>query len=319
MNKLRRFYNQNSRGIWTLAIIIAFFLILLRLVNLWTAKKSTEELTNNQIKIENSVIKTENNINLESELSGITGEKKSSTIISTEVKIIQEFLNNCEKKDTEKAYDMLTEECKDEMYDTEEKFKEQYCNNNFKDDNMNFNIENWINSTYKVKVFEDIMATGKYEDRPVVQDYITVKKEGETYKLNINNYIGRSELNKEKSKDGVKIKIINRNIYMDYESYEIEVKNNTEKDILMDTKENLKSMYIKDSKDVKYSAYSHEISFADLYVQRKQKRTLKLKYYSSYNSAKNIEKLVFSNVVMDYNRESDTINSNSIQKLDISI
>ena len=140
MNKLRRFYNQNSRGIWTLAIIIAFFLILLRLVNLWTAKKSTEELTNNQIKIENSVIKTENNINLESELSGITGEKKSSTIISTEVKIIQEFLNNCEKKDTEKAYDMLTEECKDEMYDTEEKFKEQYCNNNFKDDNMNFNI-----------------------------------------------------------------------------------------------------------------------------------------------------------------------------------
>ena len=51
MNKLRRFYNQNSRGIWTLAIIIAFFLILLRLVNLWTAKKSTEELTNNQIKI----------------------------------------------------------------------------------------------------------------------------------------------------------------------------------------------------------------------------------------------------------------------------
>lgn len=106
---------------------------------------------------------------------------------------------------------------------------------------------------------------------------------------------------------------------MDYESYEIEVKNNTEKDILMDTKENLKSMYIKDSKDVKYSAYSHEISFADLYVQRKQKRTLKLKYYSSYNSAKNIEKLVFSNVVMDYNRESDTINSNSIQKLDISI
>ena len=44
----------------------------------------------------------------------------------------------------------------------------------------------------------------------------------------------------------------------------------------MDTKENLKSMYIKDSKDVKYSAYSHEISFADLYVQRKQKRTLKL-------------------------------------------
>ena len=72
---------------------IGFFLILLRLVNLWTAKKSTEELTNNQIKIENSVIKTENNINLESELSGITGEKKSSTIISTEVKIIQEFLN----------------------------------------------------------------------------------------------------------------------------------------------------------------------------------------------------------------------------------
>ena len=45
----------------------------------------------------------------------------------------------------------------------------------------------------------------------------------------------------------------------------------------MDTKENLKSMYIKDSKDVKYSAYSHEISFCRFICSKKTKANIEVK------------------------------------------
>ena len=318
MNRLKRFYNQNSKGIWTLAIIIAFFLVLLKLLNLWSAKKINEEYKNNSSSI-NSILQTENNINLESEKSVVTGEKKVSSNLNKEVQTIQEFLNSCENKDTTKAYEMLTDECKEQLYNSEDEFVEQYCNINFKDNSMNFNIENWVNSTYKVKMFDDIMSTGKYEDGPVVQDYITVEKEKNEYKLNINNYIGKNLLNKETTKNNITIKVINRNIYMDYEIYDLEVKNNTENDILLDTKENLESMYIKDTKNVKYSSYSHEISLADLYVQKGQKRNLKIKYYSSYNSGKKIKEIGFSNVIMEYNKEDNTINREKIQELKVSI
>lgn len=318
MNRLKRFYNQNSKGIWTLAIIIAFFLVLLKLLNLWSAKKINEEYKNNSSST-NSILQTENNINLESEKSVVTGEKKVSSNLNKEVQTIQEFLNSCENKDTTKAYEMLTDECKEQLYNSEDEFVEQYCNINFKDNSMNFNIENWVNSTYKVKMFDDIMSTGKYEDGPVVQDYITVEKEKNEYKLNINNYIGKNLLNKETTKNNITIKVINRNIYMDYEIYDLEVKNNTENDILLDTKENLESMYIKDTKNVKYSSYSHEISLADLYVQKGQKRNLKIKYYSSYNSGKKIKEIGFSNVIMEYNKEDNTINREKIQELKVSI
>lgn len=318
MNRLKRFYNQNSKGIWTLAIIIAFFLVLLKLLNLWSAKKINEEYKNNSSST-NSILQTENNINLESEKSVVTGEKKVSSNLNKEVQTIQEFLNSCENKDTTKAYEMLTDECKEQLYNSEDEFVEQYCNINFKDNSMNFNIENWVNSTYKVKMFDDIMSTGKYEDGPVIQDYITVEKEKNEYKLNINNYIGKNLLNKETTKNNITIKVINRNIYMDYEIYDLEVKNNTENDILLDTKENLESMYIKDTKNVKYSSYSHEISLADLYVQKGQKRNLKIKYYSSYNSGKKIKEIGFSNVIMEYNKEDNTINREKIQELKVSI
>lgn len=319
MNKLRRFYNQNSKGIWTLAIIIAFFLILLKLVDFWVGKHFEEQRQNNQANSVNTTISTGDNINLNSNKSGVTGEEISKTKLSTDVEIIREFLDNCSEGKTEEAYEFLTQECKEEMYDSIEKFREYYCNNNFKEKNMNFNIENWVNNTYRVQMVDDIMATGKFEDGPVKQDYITLKKEDGKNKLNINNYIGRSVLNKEKSTNNINIKVINKNVYMDYETYDIEVRNDTDNDILLDTKENIKSMYIKDSKGTKYSSYSHEIALVDLYVQKKQKRNIKIKYYSSYNSGKDIKEMVFSKVNMNYKRENNLVDIEEFKEIKVNL
>lgn len=320
MNKLRRFYNQNSRGIWLVAIIIALFFIFLQLIDYWTEEKNREKISNKNYNntIQNE-IKTQNNIKLESNKSVVTGENKQSSTLNTEIETIQNFLNSCSQGKLQEAYDMLTEECKEEMYNTLEEFINLYYKKIFTEQNMNFNIENWINSTYKVNIYGDILATGKESGGAALQDYITIEKKDKEYKLNINNYIGRRSIDKENIIDDVKIAVIDRNIYMDYETYNIKIENNTQEDILLDTKQNIKSMYIKDSKGGKYSAYSHELTTADLFVQSGHVRNLKIKYYSSFNSSKEIESLVFSDVVMDYNQNTQSINKNSIKELQISI
>ena len=48
------------------------------------------------------------------------------------------------------------------------------------------------------------------EDDMSIQDYYTIVKENDEYKLNINNYIGKEEVNKTKKQNGVEIYIAER-------------------------------------------------------------------------------------------------------------
>lgn len=320
MNRLRRFYNQNRKGVWLIIIMIILLYILLQIIDFFVAeknKKENEEKNNNQV-IQNE-IKTDNNIKLESNKSSITGEKKQTSMLNTEVEAIQKFLNLCTQGKVEEAYEMLTQECKEEMYSSLEEFTNLYYNNSFAQENMSFDIENWVDSTYKVKIYGDILATGKEAAEDALQDYITVKNVDNEYKLNINSYIGRYEINKDSEKDNVKITVVSRDVYMDYETYDIKVENNSDKDILLDTKQNVKSMYVIDSKKAKYSSYNNEITIADLTVRSGQTKNLKIKYYNSYNISKEIEKLVFSDVVMDYDISTQAIKRDSIQQIEVLI
>ena len=317
MNRIRRFYNQNSRGIWIVGLIIILIFVVLKLIDYWTGERLKEEnkLVNNTVQD----IVTDNNINLQTNKSAVTGESKSADSLNVEVQTIQTFLNNCTSGNIEEAYNMLTDECKEEMYNSVDDFYKFYCESTFKEKNMNFNVENWINSIYKVMIDGDILATGKDNGDTSVQDYITVRRVKDEYKLNINSYIRRDTLKKEKEDDNIKIEVINRDVYKDYESFDIKVKNNTGKDILLDPKQDITSMYIEDSKSVQYSSYNHELTLAQLFLESGQEKEITIKYYSSYNSSKNIQKLVFSKVIIGFNRNNSYINGEKVSELNVSI
>lgn len=261
MLKLRRLYNKNKMGVWLTVGVIAFFIIILQLINGFVGYKNKEEAKTRETQISNTIT-NKRNITVQSEKSSVSGEDIDSSEIQSNTEVIEEFINKCNENKVEEAYNMLTDECKEEMYKNINDFKEIYFSKIFQKGKVVTSLQNWYGDIYKVtmEIVGDILSTGKVDDITTIQDYMTVVKKDNEYKLNINNYIGRTQLNRTKEEDEYKIEVISKDTYMDYEKYTIKIKNKTNKDILLDSSSDERSMYIQDTSGVQYASYKHELT-----------------------------------------------------------
>ena len=319
MHNLIRFYNQNRKAIWIGIGIIASLFILLQLLN-FIAKKNNNKIADSNYSnlVQEDKIQSDSKGNIATDKSVVTGDKLSSESLKDQTSVIEQFLNLCKKNNDEEAYNMITDECKEEMFNTVEDFKNIYLDSIFKTNGVTFKISNWFGNTYKVDfTVGDMLSTGNPDDVENIQDYITLKSENNETKVNINKYVGRYEVNREKEDNNIKILVIS--IYMDYEKYKIKVENNTDNDILLDERKNINTMYIQDEKDVKHAAYTQELTTPDLTVNNHGARTLTVKYYSAYTSSKKIDKLVFSDVVLNYSKDLDNVLNPQIGEISINL
>lgn len=296
MYKLIRFFNQNRKKIWMTILIIVFILGIIQLLNYLT--KVNKEKNVNQI---TNVIEINNtDKELISDKSAITGESVSNTKLKNDTEIINEFVKYCNEQNVDLAYEMLSEECKEEMFPTIEDFYNIYYSKLFNGDKKTHTLENWSGNIYQVRFTGDILSTGDLTNNQTKQDYITTVKEDGEKKLNINNYIGRENLNKTTEYKNVKITVTTVDTYMDYEIYNLSIENDSENDILLDTSDDTNSVYLLDNKDMKYYFYSNEIITNKLMVKSKFAKSLQIKFNNSYSSNRKINRLVFSKFVLNY-------------------
>ena len=302
---LMRYYNQNRKKIWGILIIIASAFIFLQLLGYAYQKKDS----NVPVIQNNTTIANTNTTSLTTNKSVVTGENLSKNQLQDATTVIDNFISYCNTKELQKAYDLLTNECKMQMYHTLEVFEQTYYKDVFQGGNKTCSIENWVGDTYKVKIVDDMLTTGKSNNNYSKQDYITVKKEDNGYKLNINNYIGYKTINKTTTKNDISVEVISKNTYMENEEYTIKVTNNMKNKILLDSRLNTKTLAIQDSKEVQYSSYSHELTEPMLTVPSGQTKEVTIKFYSSYVSSKNIKYIVFSDLALydEQDRISDKI------------
>lgn len=291
---IRRYYNQNRKKIWGIIIIIAFAFLMFYLLNYIVNNTKEEE----NIQTINEINYETNSSKITTNQSVVTGENVSSNKLKTQAGVIDQFISYCNERNLQEAYDLLTDECKEQIYNSLEIFEQAYYNDVFGGETKTATVENWVDNTYRVRIVDNLLATGKSNDGYAKQDYITVKKTGEDYKLNINNYIGYTEIGKTTQKDDISVEIVSKNTFMDYEEYKIKVTNNTDKDIKIDGRSDVRSLYIEDSREKKYSSYNHELTDPMLLVQSEHTNELSIKFYSSYTSTKKIEYMVFSDVVV---------------------
>ena len=160
------------------------------------------------------------------------------------------------------------------------------------------------------------MATGVSRDGKKVQDYITVVNDDGEYKLNINSYMGKTEINKEDTKNDITINVLRKHTYMDYETYDIEVKNTSGNIILLDTKKSTKTIYLQDTNGVKYQSYNNEILSNNLIVDNNRTNKLTIKFANAYSSTRRINKMVFSNIVPNYNEFKSLDDKSEYDKMD---
>ena len=206
MHKLIKFYYDNKTKIIKIGLLIIFILLIIQLMN-YIAK------LNNQKEEKGTLISTEQNNNdsnkentntsVAAEKSAVTGELVDKEQITNAQNIIEQFVSYCNNGETEKAYNLLSKDCKNEVYKNLNIFETLYYKENFGGNiKKTATIENWFGNTYTVYISADIMATGKIEDTKKRDYYTLVDEEGST-KLNINSFIKKENINKEQTENNI--------------------------------------------------------------------------------------------------------------------
>ncbi len=297
MHNIMRFIRQNKKQIIKVALIVAFLFGFLQLLNYIVGRDSSEKTSNK----ETSEIYNETKGKVVSDKSAISGAKVSTSEIKKVSEIIEKFVENCNNHNTEEAYNMISDDCKEEIYPNLEDFETGYFENLFGNEKRTYSIEKLLENTYIVKFTGDLLATGRSGSDYSYQDYITVVEENGENKLNINKYIGKEEINKKSSSNDIETRVLYRKKYMDYEIYTMKIKNNTDGNILLDQLIDTDKIYLKDNNDTKHIAYSNEIVKDDLVIYQGHTNEIEIKFDNPYVSGRTIKSICFSEVVLNYN------------------
>lgn len=291
LRKFRIYYHNNKHKIWTVIGIIIFIYVIIRVIN-FSIRKNNEQ--QNMIENLNS---TETTYLPSSKEPVISGKKIDEEELEKDTEIISKFVQYGNEKNVEKAYDLLSQDCKKEEYKTIDEFNEKYFKKIF-DQTRNYDLETWDTNqnkiVYKMKYLNNIMATGKIEEE-YIEDYITVVKENKEKKLNINKYIGKTAVEKTTEKENVKIEVINKYTYYDYEEYEIIVTNNNQT-IILDTKNKTDTVYIKCKNGKKYRWFGHSISDEQLKLEPNENKKIKIRFNKDYDSNNKANSMYFTDV-----------------------
>lgn len=290
MNRIIRWYNQYRKEIWIVILTIIGIIALIQTLNNYYKNNPKKESSSGT----NITTTTYNNQNY----SVVTKTEINEKVSKNSQTVIKDFFDYCNSGKIEEAYNLLSQDCKEELYPNIDTFKNQYYNKIFTEIRI-YNSTLWISNTnrntYRLEIMGDILASGKKDAMPI-EDYYTVINQDGKYALNISSYIGREEINISKTENNITVTILRKNIYMDYEKYEIKVKNETQGNLVFNTKNNTDSVYIQDENGLKYIAFLNEISEYDLEISRELTKTYNIKFNRTYKPKIDIEKVAFGDI-----------------------
>lgn len=292
MNNMIRFWNQNRKGIIAGMIAIVLVVVIIQSLN-QIAKE------NNKQKSENKQVEQEEELPTQ---SIIGADSVSKEVAKESVTLIEQFIQECNQGNIANAYAMLTDECKEALFKTEDNFKSGYYDIIFKSKRLS-DIESFMSErnrhTYQVKLYDDILSSGNTKTPDFYQDYITIDENSKNGKLNINSFIYAQEINKENEKNGVKITVLTKQVFKDNEKYQIKIENNTNKRILIDTRKQTKSIYLLGNNNTTYNSNIAEIASVLYEIPAHIYRTYTLRFNKIYSANVGTRGIVFSDIVPD--------------------
>ena len=317
MRKLIRYFNQNRTKILLIVFIIVFLIIFVRVLNNIIKRNLQEE--NNNI----SNIQVNKDTSIPDEVI-ISGEEISEEKAVEDKKIIEGFVQACNNKDYSKAYNMLTDDCKNIVFNgTMDSFVRNYCDLIFKT-SKTYKIEGWLNKTdgmtYKMTYLEDnILATGGISDGLNYTDYITITKENGENKLSIYSFINSYNTEKIESKNNIEVKVNRKDVYMDYVVYAFNITNNSENTILLSNNSDNKQICLVDEHDSEYISYLNEIPQFNLVINKGEQKQFTIRFAKGYSSSTNSRYIKFKNIYLDYNSYVNNPNDENLKKIEMNI
>ena len=300
MNKFIRFWNQNRIRIIITALIVVFIIILIQAINAVLKNSRVEEYTPNNTTIVDTGKPTE---------SVISGEEAPEGDTENNLDLIRQFVEYGNNKDYQSAYNLLNDDCKQEIFRSLDEFITDYCNNIF-NKNVTYELELWdyVSDayTYRILYYENnLLQTGNASSNNNIEDYITVVETDSGNRLNINGFIRKDNINKIEEIPEIQIIVNYRERYRDFERYNITVKNTSSNTILLSEGQNGNDICLIDTNDVEYDSIINEVPMIDLELNPGEEKTIEIKFYKMYNLYRTIDKISFKSIVLNKDNIND--------------
>lgn len=205
MNKIARWYNQNKQIFWIIVLSIIAIISLIQILNNYYKNNTKDE--SSSANISTTTYNTNN-------YSIVSQESIDKSVADEYSNLIDKFFNYCNNGNFEEAYNMLSSDCKNEVFPNINEFI-SYEKRIFTE-NKTYDSKLWITAktriTYRLEITGDILASGEVDDMPV-EEYYTIVKENDEYKINICKFVGTDyinvskEQNRSKCRNSIKKKI----------------------------------------------------------------------------------------------------------------
>ena len=311
MNKLIRYWNQNRLKIIITILIIVLIIVVIQIINNFLANIQGSS-TQTEWKVPDLSRPTE---------SVLSGEEIPEETADKNAEIIKKFVDYCNEKSYQDAYNLLSQDCKEEVFNNIETFIEDYINEIF-DTEKSYILELWFSTTQEftyriIYINDDILSSGTVDIDNNKEDYITVVRKDDGYRLNISNYIYSEEINESNNQSNIEITVNASNKFRSYEVYNITIKNSSDKTILLCSGSNGNDICLTDTNDMEYDSIINEIPLINPEFAPGEQRTIDIRFYKLYNLYRQIDKITFKNIIID--KESYDINQNNIETTSISI
>ena len=315
MIKLLRYWNQNKRKTLITIAVIALIIIVIQIANTMIKEQNKKE-NNNQIG-QNIVA---NDITKPSE-SVISDDKLTEKETKENSDFIAQFVNYCNQQKIEEAYNLLTDDCKAELYPTKELFVNNYMNQIF-EETVNYELQLWytVSNCYTYRITYNkgnLLQTGGQGNSSNFLDYITLLKQNGEYKLNINKFIRRQTLSKQGGSNGINITINSKCIYVDYEIYNMTVQNNTQNTILLNDGTNANNFSLIGRNNSTFSSVISELPMSSLTLDSQYRKTINIKFNKIYMTRSELDAMQMANIYL--NKQQYDIKQENAEKITIKI
>ena len=303
MLKIIRLYNRNRRIIWISLIVVIFCIAIIGVINKVYQEQANENMEQYSKQLQEASNKENPSevVNYNKAAQSITTGGSVDQDIKDEVQgVLEQFIQYVTSKQVEQAYNLLTEDCKEILYPTLEGFEQKYCQDLY---DKIYDFQSWSSTdntyVYQVRFYDNMLSAGLDFTNHYLEDYITVLKKGDVYKVNIHNFVRADNIRKTAEANKVQFKVNNVETYLDYEIYEIEITNDSSKEIILDTREKDNSVYVKNSDGLKIQALLYENTDEELRVPAGESKTISIKFNNTFNGEKRIISLGFSDIILD--------------------
>ncbi|MGN1298910.1 MAG: hypothetical protein ACI4UE_02880 [Candidatus Scatovivens sp.] len=232
---------------------------------------------------------------------------------------VKQYVEYCNNGEYENAYNMISEDCKNDNFSSFEYYK-SYVSNKFTK-NKKYTIQNYSNYNdkyiYTVKLYDDVLATGltnstyMYQEEKITASY----DEKNNVVFSVGNFIEKQKIQSVQENEYLKVDIRSKTVEYSLESYEIKLTNRSENTIVIKNGRVNNEVLLNIG-----SEYRQEINNNEIILKPNESRTCYLIFNKFYDDGCTSKSIVLNSVrVVEQYIEDNSNEDNSIYKFSMEL